>query len=88
MAGGDEQHGDDDQDAEVLGLRRGDDHDEVQQVHQVVHGALHPVDHAPLRLTDALLEELRHRQVEGPQACGHNGQTGGPEATDRGVDQR
>ena len=45
VSGGDEQHGDEDQDAKVLRLRCRDHHDEVEEVHEVVHGALHPVHH-------------------------------------------
>lgn len=67
VPGGDEQDGNDHQDAKVLWLRGRDHHDEMEQVHQVVHGALDAIDHAPLRLTDALLQQLGHRQVEGPQ---------------------
>lgn len=67
VPGGDEQDGNDHQDAKVLRLRGRDHHDEMEQVHQVVHGALDAIDHAPLRLTDALLQQLGHRQVEGPQ---------------------
>lgn len=43
-----EQDGDDDKDAEVLWLRRSDDHEEVQQVHQVIHGALDAIHHPSL----------------------------------------
>ncbi len=43
-----EQDGDDDKDAEVLWLGCRDDHDEVQQVHQVVHGALDSIHHPTL----------------------------------------
>lgn len=67
MSRGDEQYRDDDQDAKVLGLRSRDDHDEVEKVHQVVHGALDPVDHTTFRLTDVLLKQLGHGQVKGPQ---------------------
>ena len=66
---GDEEHRDDDQNAKVLWSGCGDNHDEMQQVHEVVHGALDSVDYAPLRLTDILLQELGHSQVKGPQAC-------------------
>lgn len=57
----DEQDGDDDKDPKVLRLRRRDDHEEVQQVHQVVHGALDSVNHTTFRLADVLLEQLGHR---------------------------
>lgn len=53
----------------MLRLWCGDDHDEVQEVHQVVHGALDAIHHAALGLTDVFLEELGHSKVKGPQAC-------------------
>ncbi len=62
-----EQDGDDDKDAEVLWLGCRDDHDEVQQVHQVVHGALDSIHHPTLWFTYGLLQELSHCQVKGPE---------------------
>jgi len=43
-----EQDGDDDKDAEVLWLGCRDDHEEVQQVHQVVHRTLDSIHHPTL----------------------------------------
>lgn len=64
-----EQDGDDDKEAEVLWLGCRDDHEEVQQVHQVIHRTLDSIHHPTLWFTYGLLQELSHCQVEGPQTC-------------------
>lgn len=43
-----EQDGDDDEEAEVLWLGCRDDHEEVQQVHQVIHRTLDSIHHPTL----------------------------------------
>lgn len=48
VASGDEEHRNYDQDAKVLWLRSRDHHNEVKQVHQVVHRTLHSIHHASL----------------------------------------
>lgn len=64
---GDEYYRNDNEDSKVLWLWSRDDHNEVEQVHQVIHRALHAIDHTSLGFTDVLLQELGHRQVEGPE---------------------
>lgn len=60
VAHGDEGEGDDDQQAKSFRVGCQDDHDEVQQVEEVVHGVLHPVDDSPFGLDHIFLDQLGH----------------------------
>lgn len=67
MSHGDEGNRDDHEKAEGLGIRREDDHDEVQEIEKIVHRVLHAVDDSSLRLDHVLLDQLSHGQVERPK---------------------
>lgn len=64
---GSEQQGDEDQHAELLRPGGQHDTDEVDEVHEVVQGALHAVHSSSLRFWNVLLKKLSHREVEGPE---------------------
>ena len=68
VAHGHEGHRDEDEHAKGFGVGRQDHHDEMQEVQEVVHGVLDAVNHPTLRLRNVLLDELRHSEVERPQA--------------------
>ena len=63
----DEGKGDDDEESEGLYVRDDHHYHELEDVHQLVEGALDTVDHAALPLHHHLQEQLRDGQVRCPQ---------------------
>lgn len=70
MPHGDKQYGNEDQQAKLLRPWGQHDEDEVDEVHEVVQGALHTIDSPSLHFWNVLLEKLGHSEVKGPEACG------------------
>lgn len=66
--GEDEGEGDDDDEAEGLGVGQDDDQGKLEEVHQLVEGALHAVDDAALGGHHLLQEQLGDGQVGDPHA--------------------
>lgn len=64
---GDKQHGDEDQHAKLLWPQGQHDEDEVDEVREVVQGALHAVHSPSLHFWNVLLKKPSHSEVKGPE---------------------
>lgn len=67
MPRGHKQQGGEDQHAELLRPGGQHDQDEVDEVHEVVQGALHAIHSPLLRFWNVLLKKLSHCEVKGPE---------------------
>ena len=63
----DESEGDDDEEAKGLSVRDGHHQHKLEDVHQLVEGALNTIDHTALSLHHHLQEQLSDGQVCHPQ---------------------
>lgn len=67
MPRGYKQQGDEDQHAKLLGPWGQHDEDEVDEVHEVIQGALHAIHSPALRFWNVLLKKLSHGEVKRPE---------------------